>query len=372
MDARKNFFSSYLKKEDAILELGPLHRPIVEKNQYPNAKYCDIRSTEEVKALYTGNDYLAQTGITIPVDEIVAIDYVVHGNYSECIPNNTFDCIVASHVIEHIPNIISALQDFAKLLKPKGQLCIGYPDMRYCFDHFRVSASFRDAYPVFVGNTDANAYMPLDFFLSAVPENSAYFFWQGKDIESKLPVDFGLKALEAYQKDLAGNVEADVHYWPFTDRTFLQFLYDCTRTGLLPYKCIAFQQTLENDQQFMVVLQKEEKTRKEPVAAMQLLRAHMVQARPYYFTSQDIQHASKLNEQDQLLNQANADLALMQEQNLAQEQLLNQAKADLASVQEQNLAQEQLLNQAKADLASVQEQNLAQEQLLNQARVKSQ
>ena len=64
-------------KEKRILELGPLNRPIIKKNEYPNVFYADIRSTEEVKELYSGNDYLNTTGIQVDIDTIENIDFVL-------------------------------------------------------------------------------------------------------------------------------------------------------------------------------------------------------------------------------------------------------------------------------------------------------
>jgi len=45
-------------KNSRILELGPLNRPSITKKEFPNCFYCDIRSTQQVKDLYTSNDYL--------------------------------------------------------------------------------------------------------------------------------------------------------------------------------------------------------------------------------------------------------------------------------------------------------------------------
>lgn len=40
---------------------------------------------------------------------------------------NTFDCVLASHVLEHIRNLIPLMRDIHRVLKPGGKLCIASP-----------------------------------------------------------------------------------------------------------------------------------------------------------------------------------------------------------------------------------------------------
>ena len=91
-----------------------------------------------------------------------------------------FDYVVASHVLEHMQDIIGFFQDISGIMKPGGKLCIIYPDKRYCFDHFRESASFRDAYDVFTRGRTETARMVLDFFSMSVNEIIQYFIGRGK------------------------------------------------------------------------------------------------------------------------------------------------------------------------------------------------
>mgnify|MGYP005805236423 CR=1 FL=1 len=257
LDEREQFISQIVqRKESRILEIGPLNRPIVTKNKYPNAFYCDIRSTDEVKALYSGNDYLEATGIQIDVTEIVDIDYVINESYKKTFQNiPKFDYVIASHVIEHMEDIIGFFQDITNILKPHGKLCIIYPDKRYCFDHFRESASFRDAFNVYHHGRHNAAPMALDFFFNVVHENDAIRFWQANHIPELLPQNSFQQALTAYQQFEQGQKLDDVHFWEFTDRSFAKFLYDCVRSHLLQFSCIDFRQTQVNSQQFMLCLE---------------------------------------------------------------------------------------------------------------------
>ena len=71
MDCRQYFNEIIKDKQSQILEIGPLNRPLADKSIFPNTTYCDIRTTEQIKSLYTSSEYLETTGIRVPVETIV-------------------------------------------------------------------------------------------------------------------------------------------------------------------------------------------------------------------------------------------------------------------------------------------------------------
>ena len=243
-------------KNARILEIGPLNYPVIKKEVFPNCFYCDIRDTEEVRKLYSGNEYLETTGIQIDVAGIVDIDFVLKGSYAETFEGTPkFDYVVASHVLEHVVDIIGFFQDVGSVLQPEGKLCVFYPDKRYCFDHFRESASFRDAYDVYRRGSRETARMVLDFINTSIDENDPRRFWNAEDLASLVPQNDSANAIRDYERVLNGETMDDVHYWPFTDHAFLQFLYDCVKADLLPFSCVEFYPTQRDTQQFFALLE---------------------------------------------------------------------------------------------------------------------
>ena len=115
-----------------ILEIGPLDRPVIAKTADYQVFYLDHCSTEQLRAKYEGNPVIRK-------DRIVEVDFVSHdGSLSKAvIGDNSFDCIVASHVIEHVPNLVGWLSDCCAALTPGGVLALVVPDRRYTFDYFR-------------------------------------------------------------------------------------------------------------------------------------------------------------------------------------------------------------------------------------------
>jgi ubiquinone/menaquinone biosynthesis C-methylase UbiE len=68
--------------------------------------------------------------------------------------NGAFDAVVAQHVIEHLPDVIAALCEWKRILKPGGRIVLATPNARYPdpahfadMDHTRVFAprELRDA-----------------------------------------------------------------------------------------------------------------------------------------------------------------------------------------------------------------------------------
>ena len=254
MDFRGYIRTKLLKKSDRILEFGPLIRPMVAKKDYPNAFFADIRSTEEIKKLYTSNDYLKATGLTVDINEVAEIDYVVTKSYTETFKDEKkFDVVYLSHVIEHMPDIISFFKDIVNVMTKDGKLILIYPDARYCFDHFRNGTTFVDAYDVYK-NKSINAKAVLDFTYNVVNENDPEIFWGKKNVIDLLPKNKFKDAIKSYKKAFVHELPDDVHFWPFSDYQFVKFLYDMDRAGLLDFEISEFHETQVNTQEFMIVL----------------------------------------------------------------------------------------------------------------------
>jgi len=115
------------------LEFGPLDRPIMPKREGFRVEIVDYLSTAELRAHYGGSE---ERGVDAAAIE--EVDHVTGGrSILEVIDEaGAYEWIVASHVIEHIPDPLTFLADAATLLSPTGRLVLVIPDKRYCFDVF--------------------------------------------------------------------------------------------------------------------------------------------------------------------------------------------------------------------------------------------
>lgn len=254
MDFRGYIRSNILKKTDRILEFGPLIRPLVSKKDYPHIFFADVRSTEDIKKLYTANNYLEATGLDVNIGEVVGIDYVISKSYTETFKKEKkFDVIYLSHVIEHMPDIIDFFKDITNVLNKNGKLVLIYPDARYCFDHFRNGSTFIDAYDVNRHKT-VNAKAVFDFTYNVLHENNPETFWNMKNVSKLLPENKFKDAIDSYDKAFDNVLPDDVHFWPFSDYQFVKFLYDMDRAGMLDLEISEFEETRPNTQEFMIIL----------------------------------------------------------------------------------------------------------------------
>jgi len=249
---REYIVRKIVNKESRILEIGPLNRPVVTRTDFPNVFYCDIRSTEDIKKLYTSNSYLELTGTVVNIETIVDVDFVINDSYKAIFKDiEKFDFVIVSHVLEHMPDIINFLIDINHVLKPNGKIIVIQPDKNFSFDFYRESASFRDAYNVYQKKN--NSYLSSDFYFNVVCQNHPNVFWN-KNIQNDIPVVSLTDALNKERLLKTSSFE-DVHYWPFTDYSFLKFLYDLKRAHIVNYMVTDFIETQYNEQEFFVLLE---------------------------------------------------------------------------------------------------------------------
>jgi SAM-dependent methyltransferase len=115
-----------------ILEIGPGYNPLVRKSDGWNVFTIDHGTADELRKKYRaiGTD-------TSRIDEI---DFVWRGGPLEsAVPiqhHSSFDACIASHVIEHVPDLVGFFNSIGRLLRPGGILSLAVPDKRYCFDYF--------------------------------------------------------------------------------------------------------------------------------------------------------------------------------------------------------------------------------------------
>lgn len=110
------------------LEIGPLASPVVPR-KLGDVYYVDHLATDDLIAKYTPDPN---------VDErmIVSTDFVWGANtLAEAVGSSApFDYVVASHVLEHVPDLVGWLQEIGSVLRPGGRLSLAMPDRRYTFD----------------------------------------------------------------------------------------------------------------------------------------------------------------------------------------------------------------------------------------------
>jgi len=214
------------------LEIGPSYNPVA-----PKSAGFDVRSIDHLDRDGLVKKYEA---IGLPPDQLARIepvDYVWTGQPLSAVvgPDDLFDYIVASHVIEHTVDLISFVNECMKLLRPGGLVSLIVPDKRFCFDQLRPLSS---AGAIVEAHLQPRTFHPVasfvDTHLYTVRRFGTDNTW---DIDScdnlEIPVCSWQRVRETVGYALPNDVYIDIHRWVFTPGSFRLLLADLNSLGYL-------------------------------------------------------------------------------------------------------------------------------------------
>lgn len=242
------------------LEIGPLDRPVVRPTDGP-VRYADHLSTQDLR-----NKYAADAGVE--PDALVPIDYVLGPEgLAAAVGDVRFGYVLASHVIEHVPDFIGFVREVAAILEPGGVLSLAVPDKRYTFD------CRRDVTPVAAlleawleGYKRPSIRQVIDHFVehAAVPAVvTEAQLWSGEVAAADVPRSqgdalyaIGEAGLRGYHAAIRAGEYIDAHCTVFTPQSFRAVLDALARLGLLDLELSYFASTPPGGTEFFVSLQR--------------------------------------------------------------------------------------------------------------------
>jgi SAM-dependent methyltransferase len=249
----KNVFQ-FIDKDGLGLEIGPSHNPMAPKKKGYKVHILDHVNADELRSKYQGHN--------LNLDNIEEVDFIWRGQpLTELIGKiECYDWIIASHVVEHIPNLISFLQQCEKLLKPNGVLSLVVPDKRYCFDYFQPLSStgmLLDAHTE--ERVRPSSGQVFDHFANSSSCNKGGA-WSAECGEADAIIHSFSEAIEHYRAANETNEYIDVHCWRFIPESFNLILHDLFRLELLLFEVKA--QSVTDGCEFYVSLSKIKNTSK--------------------------------------------------------------------------------------------------------------
>lgn len=236
------------------LEFGPLNKPIVKKSD-GDIRYVDVKDTEGMKA------FIGDVG-GYKSSEYVDIDYVWSGgSFRDVVgPDIEFDYSIASHVIEHTPNMLGWLDDIASVLKEGGIIALAIPDKRYTFD------VIREVTPpaVFIDNWVRRESVPramhiFDHYSQVVqiwgPETE--LLWKGEIDPSTIARYHSDEIALQLCIDAQNNGSyTDCHAYTFTPASFENIITMATRLNILDLKLLELHESEYGSIEFIALLKK--------------------------------------------------------------------------------------------------------------------
>jgi SAM-dependent methyltransferase len=237
------------------LEIGALSTPILAKDE-AHIFFADHMSTSGLREKYINEP--------VDLDKIVSVDYVLSdGSLASAVGGKKFDYVIASHVIEHIPNPVEWLGGIAEVLRPGGILSLVIPDKRYTFDITREDSTPADILGAYV---DRHARAP-----SAVMYDYALEYRKAviaSDVAADPLADYSKnkrryteqEAWEMTLKNAAGKEYVDCHCHVFTPYSFMEILKVLINRGLFQFEVAKFYDTTPGEIEFFVSLKKVKNT----------------------------------------------------------------------------------------------------------------
>lgn len=263
------------------LEIGPLAAPRVRKSQ-GDVFYVDHTDAEGLRRKYATNSVLKNC-----LDQIVDIDCVIgdgQGIHEAVADQAPFDYVIASHLIEHIPDPVTWLSDIARVMRPKGILSLIIPDKRFTFDINRRTTEIGDLVDAYLRRLRKPSFtQAYDFISKEITEMvDPAAVWAGTAdfagvVRSDVP-DPDVAALQLCRTIDGSDQYVDVHCSVFTPESFLDLHEKLARLGLIEFEVAHFVPTEFNQLEFHVSLRRTDATL-DRNSAMELQLASIRRAR---------------------------------------------------------------------------------------------
>jgi SAM-dependent methyltransferase len=232
------------------IEIGPLTHPVVDKGQ-GRIFYADHASIEELKQKYA-SDTSVEPERMVPLDAVIGI-----GTLAEAVDGRTFDYAVASHVIEHVPDLIGFLRDVADVLRSEGFLCLAIPDKRYTFDRPRGTTVLADVIEAHLLRLRRPSIRQVFDHFATVRPISPEQAWSGLVQDHELARAHTMEdAWRLARLAVASERYVDCHCHVFTPTSFCDVLRGCFELDLLDFKVVQFWSTAPNEVEFFVTLRR--------------------------------------------------------------------------------------------------------------------
>ena len=230
------------------LEIGALDSPLLRKPEH-DVLYVDYATTEVVRA--------NQFDPAVRLEQIVEVDIVWGSARLAEAVGRPVDYVLASHVIEHVPDLIGWLLEVAEVLRPEGVLGLAIPDKRFTFDALRQVSVLSEAVEAhLLGAKRPSLRQVYDVASLGIGVDAAEVWGNRFDPAARRDEVLARlrPALNLVTSLHASPQYRDAHCWVFTPRTFLTVAEELATLALFPFRISAFYPTETGDAEFLVRL----------------------------------------------------------------------------------------------------------------------
>ncbi|MFV8835702.1 methyltransferase domain-containing protein [Aquisalimonas sp.] len=210
------------------LEIGPKHRPLAPKAEGFRVETLDWLTREELvrDCLNSGLD----------ASQVEETDHVWRGErYADLVDlsRGGFDWIIASHVVEHVPDLVAFLRDCEEILNDRGVLVLAVPDKRYCFDRYRPISSLGAVLDRFVEGRCQHSIGTLVEFQLYYAEQDGQGAWSSASLGNAELRNEPAAVRDMFRARMNAEGYVDCHGWCFVPSSFRLLLQDLFDLGLM-------------------------------------------------------------------------------------------------------------------------------------------
>jgi SAM-dependent methyltransferase len=228
LDPRSRRLLEGLSRSARILEVGGSFRPLAPKSLGYETCSVDHDTRAGLLAKYAG--------AAIHADLIEEVDVVWReGPLHEAFPTTalgTFDAVVVSHVLEHLPDLIGFLASARRLVRDDGCLVFALPDKRWCFDCFRPVSLAGDV--LWAHRERRTRHTPATLFNEVAYSVTLHGRpgWGADEPAADVAFAHRLElARRLFDDSQADDVYRDAHGWQFTPASFELLILDLAQAS---------------------------------------------------------------------------------------------------------------------------------------------
>ena len=247
--SRQEIIRSLFDSSGRGLEIGAGFSPLLPKRDGYRVEIVDHASAQELRDKYANEP-------SIDPSLFEEVDYIWDGRpLTELVgAKNCYDFIVASHLIEHIPDMLGFLKGCEGLLTPTGALVLAVPDKRRCFDVLRPLSTTGGVLQAHLERR--SRHIPATAFdevAYSMKLNGNPAWTEG--IKGELSQAHDLEFAQAVFDRSAGSDEYfDFHAWVFTPNSFRLIVHELNVLGALGLREVHFRPM--SNHEFFVTLSK--------------------------------------------------------------------------------------------------------------------
>lgn len=247
MNRREKLLHGISTRDSVCVEIGALCRPFLRRED-GTVIYVDHADTEKLRSKYRDDP-------NVDAEKIVNVDAVWGSNTLFEAIQKKVDYIVASHVIEHVPDLIGWLNELASILNKNGEVRLIIPDRRFTFDYLRNETRLPEVlYANLMRARIPQAHIVFEYVMNVVKLDRA-LAWRGQVNPEVLEYKHSYQMAERCARSiLRDHAYHDVHCWVFTPSSFASLFAELAARKLIQFECTSFFDTARDTNEFFVGL----------------------------------------------------------------------------------------------------------------------